>query len=63
MKAVVLESAGTRPVLRNTALPDPRPGQVAPLADEELPLSADSVMRACERVTSRDVVGRIVIGG
>ena len=38
-------------------------GQVAPLVDEELPLSAESVMRAYERVKRRDVVGRIVIGG
>ncbi len=38
-------------------------GQVAPVVDEELPLSAESVMRAYERVKGREVVGRIVIGG
>lgn len=36
-------------------------GQVSPLVHEELPLSAESVMRAYRAVKRREVVGRIVL--
>ena len=36
-------------------------GQVAPLVHQELPLSAESVLRACDDVKRREVVGRVVL--
>ena len=36
-------------------------GQVSPLVHEELPLSAESVMRAYRAVKSREVVGRVLL--
>ena len=36
-------------------------GQVTPLVHEELPLSAESVLRACRAVKEREVMGRVVL--